>query len=120
MQKREETNIALAVTVSNAKIIDKAYSNGDMVAPQKQLIFLASLLIGLILPIIILYILNILDTKVHGKKDTDVVKLPYLGDIPLTKSKTKLVVTENDRSNIAEGFRLLRSNVDFITSDHKG
>ncbi|MFO0436225.1 MAG: GumC family protein, partial [Sphingobacteriaceae bacterium] len=95
LQKREETNIALAVTVSNAKIIDKAYSDGEPVAPKKQIIYLSSFLIGLILPIIILYILDLLDTKVHGKKDTDLFKLTYIGDIPHTKSSTKLDVTEN-------------------------
>jgi len=56
----------------------------------------------------------------HGKKDTDRVKLPYLGDIPQSSSKNKLVVVENDRSNIAEGFRLLRTNVEFITGNKKG
>ncbi|MDZ4664444.1 MAG: GNVR domain-containing protein, partial [Bacteroidota bacterium] len=121
LQKREETNIALAVTVANAKIIDKAYSNGEMVAPKKQIIYLSSFLIGLLFPIIILYIIDLLDTKVHGKKDTDAVKLPYLGDIPLaSNTKIKLVVTENDRSNIAEGFRLLRTNVEFITGNNTG
>ncbi|MBA3707171.1 MAG: polysaccharide biosynthesis tyrosine autokinase, partial [Bacteroidetes bacterium] len=120
LQKREETNIALAITVANAKIIDKAYSNGDMVAPKKQIIYLSYFLIGLIFPVIILYILNLLDTKVHGKKDTDAAQLPYLGDIPLSPSKNKLVVIENDKSNIAEGFRLLRTNVEFINSERKG
>ncbi|MBK9284937.1 MAG: polysaccharide biosynthesis tyrosine autokinase, partial [Sphingobacteriaceae bacterium] len=119
LQKREETNIALAVTVANAKIIDKAYSNGEMVAPNKKVIYLSSFLLGLILPIIVLYVIELLDTKVYGKKDTDKAKLPYLGDIPQSNSKNKLVVVENDRSNIAEGFRLLRTNVEFITGNLK-
>lgn len=121
LQKREETNIALAVTVANAKIIDKAYSDGARVAPKKQIILLSFFIIGIFIPILFLYIKDLLDTKVHGKKDTDRVNLPYLGDIPQTSAQqNKLVVVENDRSNIAEGFRLLRTNVEFITGERKG
>lgn len=117
LQKREETNIALAVTVANAKIIDKAYSDGNMVSPKKQIAYLSAFLIGLVLPIVILYLLDLLDTKVHGKSDIDKVKLPFLGDIPKSNIAEKLVVIENDHSNIAEAFRLLRTNVEFINAN---
>lgn len=114
LQKREETNIALAVTVSNAKIIDAAHSNGRMVAPKRQVIYLLSLLMGVLLPVIFFYVADLLDTRVHGKKDIDKLKLPFLGDIPLSDSKNKIVVSRNDNSGIAEAFRLLRTNVDFM------
>ena len=116
LQKREEANIALAVTVSNAKIIDKAYGNGFPVSPKKEIIFLSSLIFGFLLPIIILYLIDLLDTKVHGKKETDMVNLPYLGEIPETKQTNKLVVVENNRNNMAEAFRIVRSNVEFLNS----
>lgn len=114
LQKREETNIALAVTVSNAKVIDAAHSNGRMVAPKRQVIYLLSLLAGVLLPVIIFYLADLLDTRVHGKKDIDKLKLPFLGDIPLTESKNKIVVSRDNNSGIAEAFRLLRTNVDFM------
>lgn len=114
LQKREETNIALAVTVSNAKIIDAAHSNGRMVAPKRQVIHLLSLLAGVLLPVIVLYLADMLDTRVHGKKDIDKLKLPFLGDIPLSESKNRIVVSRTDSSGIAEAFRLLRTNVDFM------
>jgi capsular exopolysaccharide synthesis family protein len=114
LQKREETNIALAVTVSNAKIIDAAHSNGKMVAPRTLIIQLLSFLIGALLPVLFFYLADLLDTKVHGKKDIDKLKLPFLGDIPLSDSKNKIVVSKGDNSGIAEAFRLLRTNVDFM------
>lgn len=114
LQKREETNIALAVTVSNAKIIDAAHSDGNMVAPKRKVIYLLSLLAGIVFPIVFFYIADLLDTRVHGKKDIDKLKLPFLGDIPLSDSKNKIVVSRNDNSGIAEAFRLLRTNVDFM------
>lgn len=119
LQKREETNIALAVTVSNAKIIDAAHSNGHMVAPKRQVIYLLSLLAGVLLPVLFFYLADLLDTKVHGKKDIDKVRLPYLGDIPLSNAKNKIVVSRTDNSGIAEAFRLLRTNVDFMLGSGK-
>lgn len=114
LQKREETNIALAVTVSNTKIIDPAQASGRMVAPQKKIIFLLSLLAGLLLPVLFFYLVELLDTKVHGRKDIDKLRLPYLGDVPQIDSKNKIVVSRTDNSSIAEAFRLLRTNVDFL------
>lgn len=114
LQKREETNIALAVTVSNAKIIDAAHSNGNMVAPKRKVIYMLSLLAGVLLPVLIFYLADLLDTRVHGRKDVDRLKLPFLGDIPLSDEKSKIVVSRDSNSGIAEAFRLLRTNVDFM------
>lgn len=114
LQKREETNIALAVTVANAKVIDYAYSNGKVVAPKKQIIYLVSLLLGLLFPALLIYLMDLLDTKVHSKKDIDLIKLPYIGDIPQSDSKKTVVVSKGDNSSIAEAFRLLRTNLDFV------
>lgn len=114
LQKREETNIALAVTVSNAKIIDAAHSNGNMVAPKRKVIYMLSLLAGVLLPVLIFYLADLLDTRVHGRKDVDKLKLPFLGDIPLSDEKNKIVVSRDSNSGIAEAFRLLRTNVDFM------
>ncbi len=55
-----------------------------------------------------------------AKKDIDKVKIPFLGDIPLAQTKEKLVVTAQGRSNIAEAFRLLRTNLEFLTANRRG
>jgi tyrosine-protein kinase Etk/Wzc len=119
LQKREETNIALAVTVANAKIIDSAFSNGQPVWPKKRMVYLVALLIGLALPMTGIYVADLFDTKVHGKRDIVRLGIPYLGDIPLNEEKNKVVLTGNDNSSVAEAFRLLRTNVDFILGTTK-
>ncbi len=116
LQKREETNIALAVTVANAKIIDNAYSNGKTVSPKKQLVYLISLIGGLLIPVVALYFITLFDTKIHDKKDVDAFHLPFLGDIPETNLKDKLIVKKGDASSVSEAFRLLRTNIDFMTN----
>lgn len=117
LQKREENAISLAVTVPDSKIIDRAYGSDIPVSPKKQIIFLAAGLLGLIIPFSVLYIRFLLDNKIHTRKDVqDVVKAPFLGDIPKTAAKEKVVVTESDRSSVAEAFRVLRTNISFMLS----
>lgn len=121
LKKKEETDISLAVTVANAKIIDKAYSSGIPVSPKKKIIYLAALLLGLIIPFIIIYIRNLLDTKVHSKKDLEsFLSIPFLGDIPSSESKEKIIVGNNARSSGSEAFRLIRTNLDFMMASKTG
>src|SRR5690606_32538187 len=50
LQKREETAISMAVTSPKAKVIDPAYPNGS-VAPNRRMIYMFALIVGLALPI---------------------------------------------------------------------
>ena len=119
LQKREETAITLAVTVANTKTIDSAYSSDKPVSPKKKLFYIVGLLIGLLLPAIIIYILDSLDTKIHSKKDIDILHLPFLGDIPLSENKERLVISKSDNSSISEAFRHLRTNIGFMKGESK-
>ena len=120
LQKREENSISMAVTVPNAKIIDKAYGSNAPVSPNRRMYFMAALALGFIVPFGVLYILFLLDNKVHTRKDVEsVVKAPILGDIPKSKSDKKVVISDNDRDSTAESFRLLRTNVNFMLSSIK-
>jgi len=115
LQKREENAITMAVTLPSAKIIDKAYGSDSPVSPKRNIIYLAALLLGLLIPFGIIYVLTLLDNKVHSRRDLEaMIKAPILGDIPNTKSVNKIVVSDSDRSSIAEAFRLLRTNINFM------
>lgn len=121
LKKKEETAISLAVTVSNAKIIDVAYSSGIPVSPKKKIVYLAALLLGLLVPFIIIYLMNLLDTKVHNKKDIEnSLTVPFLGDIPQSESKEKIIVGSEERSSGSEAFRLIRTNLDFMMAGKTG
>ncbi|RZV55099.1 MAG: tyrosine protein kinase, partial [Flavobacteriaceae bacterium] len=66
LQKREEAQIAVASTAPKSKIIDYAYNPTDFpVSPRRNLVFLASLLIGLFVPFTVIYTNDMLDNKVH-------------------------------------------------------
>lgn len=118
LQKREENSISLAVTAPNARIVDKAYGNKNPVAPRKIVILLGSLLIGFLAPISLLTVKSLLDNKIHTHEDLeDVDQTPIIGDIPTTKSEKELITFYGDKSNVAESFRLLRTNVNYFLSN---
>ncbi len=119
LQKREESILSNAVNINKAKIIDGAYSNGIPVSPKKMIIFLAAILLGLILPFAYIYIGDVLDTKVHDENDLNRIKIPYLGDIPLSVSRKNQFIMENDNSNVAEAFRYVRTNINFMLDNKK-
>jgi tyrosine-protein kinase Etk/Wzc len=119
LQKREETAISQAVTVSNIKIIDEPYSDEKVTSPKKSLVFLLALFLGLFVPISIIYILDLFDTKIHNKSQISNLGIPYIGDIPISESKNKLVVGKSERSSVAEAFRLLRTNINFLIPTSK-
>lgn len=114
LQKREETSMALAVTVSNSKTIDDAYSDGSIIKPKKKMVFMIVFLITIAITTLIIYIINALDTKIHTKSDIYDLGIPYIGDIPISENINKLVVGKSERTSIAEAFRLLRTNINFL------
>ena len=118
LQKQEETEISLAVTTPNSKVIDRAYASKDPVSPKPKIIYLAALLLGLLFPYGFLYVKDLLDTKLHSRQDMErLVTVPILGDIPISDSDDNIVVKEGERSSTAEAFRLLRTNLDFMLTE---
>ncbi|QCX39334.1 polysaccharide biosynthesis tyrosine autokinase [Aureibaculum algae] len=116
LQKREETAITLGVADPNAKIIDKAESNPNRVAPKKKMAFIFAILIGLLIPFSIIYLRDILDSKIHTREDIErVLSIPIIADIPkLDGKKSRYLIKKEDHSGVAEAFRILRTNISFI------
>lgn len=122
LQKREETAITLGVIDPNAIIIDGGESNPNRVAPKKVMSFLVAILMGLLIPFIIIYLSDLLDTKIHTREEIEgVLNIPIIADIPKLEKKGRYLITKNDNSGIAESFRILRTNLNFVlNSEIKG
>ena len=115
LKKKEETEISLAVTVPNAKIIDVAYGSKIPIEPNRQIIYLTALFIGLLLPFGFVFIRNFLDNKVYSKDDiSKIISVPFLGSVPSSNETETIVVKSNDRTSTSEAFRLIRANLNFI------
>ena len=117
LQKREEATISLISTSPNAKIVDSAFSskNGP-VSPNKPILYLASIIIGLCIPFGFFYIKDLLDTKIHNKEDLEkVIKdITVLGEVPRVSRNDSGLIERNDRSILSESFRIIRTNFDYI------
>ncbi|AKK71686.1 capsular biosynthesis protein [Chryseobacterium gallinarum] len=115
LQKREETAISLAVTASKARIIDYAYASPGPVAPKKMLFLGGALVFGLILPFAFIYLKEILNNKVKSKHDLERLShAPVLGELPSVLKGEPDIVQVNDISPMAEAFRILITNMNFL------
>ncbi len=120
LQKREENAISLGIPVPKAKVIDAADGGDIPVSPKPLLVYLIGAVIGLFIPFMVISVRSLLDNLVHSYDDVEaVVKAPVIGDIPKTSSKKKVIIDEKENTNIAESFRLLRTNVNFMLSGAK-
>lgn len=114
LQKREETAISLAATEPNARVIDAAKASEIPISPKKSIIYLAALFLGLLIPIGILYVMDLLDTKVKSRFEiTDKFNIPFLGDVPKSSNPDEIIDTTS-RTSTAEALRIVRSNLDFM------
>jgi tyrosine-protein kinase Etk/Wzc len=115
LQKREETAISLAATASVARVLDPAMGGNYPISPNGQVIYLMSLLLGLGLPFAGIYISRVLNNKVQAQQDvTAILPTPILGEIAHSDYPGAIVVDKSNRSPIAEMFRLIRANLNFL------
>ena len=85
LQKREENAITLAATANNAKIIDDAIADDDPVSPKRKVIYLIALVLGVGIPVGVIYLLELTKFKIEGRSDVEkLTNVPIVGDIPLT------------------------------------
>mgnify|MGYP003575040698 CR=1 FL=1 len=118
LKKREETAIAKSSTIANARIIDSAKSSNVPFKPDRGSVYLSALLIGLFAPVVVLFSKEMLNTKVRSKEDiTGRTQIPIIGEISHEDSKEPVVVKQGSRSQIAEQFRTLRTNLQFMLTN---
>ena len=116
LQKREENAISLAVTTPKAKVVDIAYTSNIPVSPRRDIIILVGLMVGLLIPFAFIYIKNLLDNKIRNKVfiERNASPIPVIGEIPQLVKNDSEVIEKNDRSILAEAFRILRTNLEYL------
>jgi len=125
LQKREENSITMAATADNAKIIDAPLADNIPVSPKSSLILLIGLILGVVIPAGVIYVMDLLQFKIGTRHDVEkLTTTPILGEIPLqaeTDGNRTIVVRENENNMMAETFRSLRTNLQFMlgSEDHK-
>ncbi|MCE9018168.1 GumC family protein [Bacteroides thetaiotaomicron] len=124
LQKREENAIMLAATANNAKIIDDAIADVIPVSPRRSVIYLAALVLGIAIPVVVIYLIDLTKFKIEGRADVEkLTSVPIVGDIPLTDEKNakdgSIAVFENQNNLMSETFRNIRTNIQFMLQNDK-
>lgn len=121
LQKREENAITLAATANNAKIIDDAIADDAPVSPKGKMIYLIALVLGVGIPVGVIYLLELTKFKIEGRSDVEKLTcVPIVGDIPLTDEKQgAIAVFENQNNLMSETFRNVRTNLQFMLGNDK-
>ena len=121
LQKREENAITLAATANNAKIIDDAIADEIPVSPRGRITYLIALILGVGIPVGVIYLLELTKFKIEGRADVEkLTNAPIVGDIPLTDEKQgAIAVFENQNNLMSETFRNVRTNLQFMLGNDK-
>lgn len=116
LQKREEAEISSGVTTDIARVIDPAIAtDSESISPPRNVIYAGSIFAGLFIPFLVIYLGGLLNVKVRTREDLEkVLSTPIIGDIPKTHSKRPYLISKTDRSPLAESFRILKTNLNFL------
>lgn len=122
LQKREENAITLASTANNGRIIKAALPSKKPISPRKMVVMLAALVLGVGIPVGIIYLRDLLKYKIENAGDVEkITDVPVLGELPLGKKPEKgaIVVQENQNGIMEEAFRGLRTNMLFMLGSNE-
>lgn len=144
LQKREENQLSQAFTAYNTRVIEQPNGSTYPTKPNKPMVRLIALVLGLVIPGLILFLREQLNTTIRSRKDLEKLSLPFVGEIPLAygkadqKKKKKearkkraeqqdqeikegfaggVVVKKGSRNVINEAFRVFRTNLEFMSKD---
>jgi tyrosine-protein kinase Etk/Wzc len=120
LKKKDETKIARYSNTANVKIIDTARADRRPFFPQIQTVFITSILIGFLLPLLFYYVRYLLNVKISTRTDiTNITNIPIIAELGHSDSKQNIVISVGSKSLIAEQFRALRTNLQFLLTTEK-
>lgn len=115
-QKREENAMSLVSAVQPVKVIASAQINPSPVGLPLKIIGLICLFLGVCIPIVIIYLSDVLNTKLtdNPKELEQRMKVPFVGVLTQNPQGGRVVVKDGEHAVPAELFRTLRTNLLFM------
>lgn len=133
LQKREENELSQAFTAYNTRLVTQPQGSDSPTGPNRRRYLIFAFVIGIAIPLGIIFVTEVLNTKVRGRIDLDKLSAPFLGEVPLSEDikhkwlrrfipakikgeGNRVVIKKDNRNVINEAFRVLRTNLDLVMS----
>ncbi|MCE7994796.1 MAG: polysaccharide biosynthesis tyrosine autokinase [Roseivirga sp.] len=115
LQRREETAMSIASEVSNARFVNVPSFKAQL-SPNVLRVYLVFIFLFCGAPIVILYLQELFDNYIYDKEDIRAAtEAPYIGELPTDESTSNFRLRKDSKTVMAEMFRLLRTNLNYLT-----
>ncbi len=120
LEKQSEMSINKAAKVSGSRVLDRAIVAKKPIKPNKPMIVGISAILGLLTSLLIMLLRDFMDNKIKSRDDlASMTNIPFYGLVPHVKSSQKIFILEDQQSVASEAMRLIRTNLEFITTASK-
>lgn len=136
LQKREENELSQAFTAYNTRVITQPTGTLAPTFPDRRRILLGAIILALLIPVVMVYVRESLNTKIRGRKDIEKLNIPFVGEIPQHGRQTskahqyltgklkhkgddehyEILVKPKNRNIINEAFRVVRTNIESVVN----
>jgi len=118
LQKREETALGYASTVTDSRLINPPVTSVIPLKPKRATIWLGAGAAGIIIPILLINLIFMLNNTVQSReeieKQTNLTVIGEIGQMKVEGGVTESIIKVTSRSAVAEQFRALRTNLKYL------
>jgi capsular exopolysaccharide synthesis family protein len=116
-QKGVENEISVYAASNKSKVVVVPYSSGGPISPVSKNVYSIMLLLGLMIPASFLVVREMLNNRVINENDIEsLTTIPIIGTVSRVESNSSIVVGPHIRTGVAEQFRLIRANLEFMSA----
>lgn len=109
---REQTAVTKSNNIAPIRVIDRAQAGVYPYWPNKIIVIIACIFLGLVIPSAVILINELNSTKVTTPSDiVHATSAPLIAEISESKSSKAVVVNRESRTAVAEQFRTLRTSL---------
>ena len=122
LQKREESKLSYASTISDNRVINRAKALGNPVSPNRMIVLSAAMLFAMIIPVSFIGARETFSSTVLYRKDIEsATSIPIIGEISYNKKNNQQSIEVGKRSLLSEEVRKIRHSLSYIgiDSEHK-
>lgn len=118
LQKRSEAQLAKASNLPDNEIVESAELYLQ-IEPNIKKILLVVLVVGLFLPVVVIFLLAYYNGNIQDKDDVEsLTNHPILGEIPFDKKRVAgSLLTDKPRTALAESIRSIRTALGYYCAD---